>query len=615
LFNKPNYTQPTEAFVKKLLRFFGAALLLLPLASAFSQVSLYVKQQKGDTLVIKDYYDMGNTPNSLYLAMFADTLSLPPGRVYELQAAGYYPLTNGPTTTAAQPTTIIGNPRVPLVQSQGLVPPTICGSTVAGGTTQTPGINMQNNFVIKNCICLPTAYDGTENWNYFGAWSASHASIVIQNCLMEHTRWVFCAGGANSTFKFIDDYFINMNGQPCRRNGGVYDGFANEDTMFVQNCTHVMAQGSVYKLRSNIWQRIIFDHNTFVNMSGYTFLNLGYQSNMSVTNNMFVNCGVQPYPAMSSIDVGEQDLDFLPMGLVNVYPDSADVANGTVRKTLCQGNNAYWDTSLTSATNGLVAWENAAQMNGKTNWKSQSIIWNTRTDSAFKHLGRFSAYTHLVTDTWLNVMPTFTQPRDLFTTQLANLKTFSFKTVDSSTTNSNAAAVLPDFRVTGTLPTDYIYPDWPIPINLAYSNASLLTHGTDGLPVGDLNWFPTQKATFLQHQAAYYAAIQTALDNGTLVSTAVNDPIYVPGTFQLQQNYPNPFNPSTEIKYSVPEKSTVSLKVYNVLGQEVASLFQGERQAGEYSVNFNASQLASGVYFYRLEAGAFSITKKMILMK
>ena len=143
---------------------------------------------------------------------------------------------------------------------------------------------------------------------------------------MEHTRWVFCAGGDSCTFNFIGDYFVNMNGQPCRRNGGVYDGFANDDTLLVENCTHVMAQGSVYKLRSNLWERVMINHNTFVNMAGYVFMSLGYQSHMSVTNNLFINCGVQPYPGIQSIDNGEQDIDWIPMGLVNVYPDSADVA-------------------------------------------------------------------------------------------------------------------------------------------------------------------------------------------------------------------------------------------------------------------------------------------------
>ncbi len=83
----------------------------------------------------------------------------------------------------------------------------------------------------------------------------------------------------------------------------------------------------------------------------------------------------------------------------------------------------------------------------------------------------------------------------------------------------------------------------------------------------------------------------------------------------LQQNYPNPFNPSTTIRYTLSERSLVSLKIYNILGQEVATLVNGFSEAGEKSVEFKASHLASGVYFYRLMAGDFVETRKLVLLK
>jgi len=89
----------------------------------------------------------------------------------------------------------------------------------------------------------------------------------------------------------------------------------------------------------------------------------------------------------------------------------------------------------------------------------------------------------------------------------------------------------------------------------------------------------------------------------------------VPSEFSLSQNYPNPFNPSTAINFSIAEKGFVTLKVFNLLGQEVALLVNEEKAAGHYNVNFNASQLASGMYVYRLQTENFTSTKKMILMK
>ena len=89
----------------------------------------------------------------------------------------------------------------------------------------------------------------------------------------------------------------------------------------------------------------------------------------------------------------------------------------------------------------------------------------------------------------------------------------------------------------------------------------------------------------------------------------------IPTEFSLSQNYPNPFNPSTKISWQSPVSGQQTLKVYDVLGNEVATLVDEFRNAGGYEVDFNASSLASGIYFYRLQAGSFIQTKKMILLK
>ena len=89
----------------------------------------------------------------------------------------------------------------------------------------------------------------------------------------------------------------------------------------------------------------------------------------------------------------------------------------------------------------------------------------------------------------------------------------------------------------------------------------------------------------------------------------------IPQEFSLKQNYPNPFNPSTIINYEIPKSSLVTLKVYDVLGREVATLINEEKSAGKYNVTFNASKYSSGIYFYRITAGNFSQIKKMVLLK
>ena len=89
----------------------------------------------------------------------------------------------------------------------------------------------------------------------------------------------------------------------------------------------------------------------------------------------------------------------------------------------------------------------------------------------------------------------------------------------------------------------------------------------------------------------------------------------IPENFELMQNYPNPFNPVTRIQYNVPTNSQVKLSVYDILGKEIKVLTDEVKAPGTYEAEFNASNLSSGVYFYMLKAGGFTIVKKMTLMK
>ena len=99
------------------------------------------------------------------------------------------------------------------------------------------------------------------------------------------------------------------------------------------------------------------------------------------------------------------------------------------------------------------------------------------------------------------------------------------------------------------------------------------------------------------------------------IVTDVKDEQQTPTDFALNQNYPNPFNPTTTISFSIPSEEFVSLKIYNSLGEEVTELINEIKKAGNYEINFNASGLSSGIYFYKIQAGSFTQTKKMTLLK
>jgi hypothetical protein len=592
---------------------------LIPLYTGLSQtLSDYIKAVKGDTLVVKDYSEMGNAGNSLYQVMTLDTGQVPAGRVYELKAGGYYPLYNTPVTQRR--TVIVGSDYRPLVRNNDTAspPPLVCGGSWNMGVN-TGGITVRHDLTLKNCNLTPC-----EGWYYEGwvfAWADSpNAHMTFDNCLFEHTRWVFVgigATGRNCGATLRNCYFVNMNGQPCRRSAGAFDAFAPMmDTLLIENCTHVMAAGTLYRFRASSdllqslnvsFKRIIFNHNTFVNCAGYVFMHPGYQDKISLTSNLFINSNVQSYPAIRSLDKGEQDAEFLPMGLVNVYPDSTDGANGATRKFLCMHNLAYWDPSFENMEMIL----DSNHVNGVTNWQSQRLIMNSRTTSLFAD---DIHYPFLTTDSWMNKLPAFTDPKDLFTTQLAHVKAHALAIVDTLGTD-----LCPDFRLTHTDHATFLNPDWPIPVDLSYSDADLRTAGLGGFPLGDLNWFPTQKAAWLAQRTTEYAQIQTAMDH---VIIGVAEENLAPSGFRLEQNYPNPFNPSTQIKYTVGGVSgqglgarDISLIVYDVLGREVAVLVDEKKAPGSYEVTFDGSHLSSGVYFYRLTAGSYEQSKTMVLLK
>ena len=147
-------------------------------------------------------------------------------------------------------------------------------------------------------------------------------------------------------------------------------------------------------------------------------------------------------------------------------------------------------------------------------------------------------------------------------------------------------------------------------LNQIYAN--LLTSGSDLYTALGIS----PDGQFIVGQGTNGATNQ---DEGYLLAingiTSVEESQLTPGNFVLNQNYPNPFNPTTTISFSIPNEELISLKVFNSLGEEVAELIDETKPAGNYSVSFDASKLSSGVYLYKISAGNFVETKKMILMK
>lgn len=174
---------------------------------------------------------------------------------------------------------------------------------------------------------------------------------------------------------------------------------------------------------------------------------------------------------------------------------------------------------------------------------------------------------------------------------------------------------------------------WPLPFDLRYSNTTWLTGGSDGLPLGDLNWYPDKKAIYLANRDKIIAALRDSMMNAKAIyKPPARTPFISPTThvagkdgstpeqFSLAQNYPNPFNPSTNITYTLAKANHVTLVIYNMLGQEMRSLVDAKQAAGSYSIHWNGldnlgKPASGGVYFYRLKIDNQTVSKKMVLLK
>jgi hypothetical protein len=130
----------------------------------------------------------------------------------------------------------------------------------------------------------------------------------------------------------------------------------------------------------------------------------------------------------------------------------------------------------------------------------------------------------------------------------------------------------------------------------------------DGLPIGALHWHDQTVPP------SSYTSLLLAYQADVIASAITSAPV-IAGDFRLSQNYPNPFNPSTQIDFTLPAEFSVDLKVFNILGQEVAAVAHGLFTPGRHTVTFNAAALASGVYIYRITAGGYTSTKDMLLLK
>ncbi len=459
----------------------------------------------------------------------------------------------------------------------------------------------------KNLYLLGIAVNNKVNYGGGQAvqLTADSATIVADNVVFE--QWSqFAIGYAGSSCKFFitNCKFRNMTTNPNQyyvgevlRNENYVAAFKT-DSIVIKNNTMLCVSGYATAATGGIVNYYEFSHNNVI----YTFKNpffLDRMVNAKFNNNIFYGVyaggqakfefsgGWDSFTAgtvASIITMGPLDSATAAILLGHASTGAGDTTAEKLRKVEVKNNDYFWPAGLVSY---WTAWNDTAHADS-----IYTPVWmNAQSVSMFTDKAKWPGF---VESGNVNLDPGFgaSVPGVL----------------DPGTANANGVGLLNWFAAvrggTGTTET-YGYnftqvqntgtwvPPWPLPesTDMMYSNATLKTGATDGKQVGDPYWWVGGP------------------------SAVAPQPGMVAQTYSLSQNYPNPFNPTTQISFNLPKAGNVELKVFNTLGQEVSTLINGTLTAGQHIVSFDAHNLASGIYFYRLSAGTYASTLKMVLMK
>jgi hypothetical protein len=398
---------------------------------------------------------------------------------------------------------------------------------------------------------------------------AENCAIVIDSCILANIgQTIIRTTSAPRVVKVSNTIFANMgycggwdpgNGRAVDLRNGSCDSLIFQNNTVINNGDRVIRH---YSSTAPI-KYLLVDHNTIVN--NYAFhgtFSFGQMGNKGIiTNNLFIN----PFALGNDtdvvrqaefIDTGEKDRFGQPR-MVWISSVPSDTTQWTIR-------NNYYSVSTV-----------------EQNWFSANAAAGVTGEGSPLPYGLNKKITDSV-HAFQKVSVSLTNAPEIST---AFMDWYRSPTGANKTKQFASWSLAKDYkRVSFVYLTDSLNCKYP-------TTASIYTAADGGKPVGALTWW------------------NLALTSVEKIEGEV------PSSFSLAQNYPNPFNPSTTLQYTVSKSSHVVLEVFNVLGQTVARLVDDVQSPGTYKTTFNASRLSSGVYMYRLQAGDFVQTQKMVLMK
>lgn len=571
------------------------AIALVGLVVAPSQVfaasdtlKVYASDGLLDKIVREDTLANGSQAHSVYLLMSTDT-------TYIFDA----------TITVNSSVAFVGVPKAGTGKLPCIQPDVLGDLSIPGLLFTLTGNRTTGTF--KNLYLLGIAVNNQVNYGGGQAiqLTADSATIVTDNCVYE--QWSqFAIGYAGSYCKFFitNCKFRNMTTQPNQyyvgealRNENYIAAFKT-DSIVMRNNTLLCVSGYATAATGGIVNYYEFSHNNFV----YSFKNpffLDRMVNAKFNNNIFYgvyaggqnateyNGGWDSFTAgtvASIITMGPLDSATAAILLGHASTGAGDTTAEKLRKVEVKNNVYYWPTGLVSY---WTAWNDTAHVDS-----IYTPVWmNAQSVNMFTDHAKWPGFVESGNQ---NVDPGFG----------ASIP----GVLQAGTANANGVGLLAWFAaVRGGMGTTETYgynftqventaswtPPWPLPEtnDMQYSNTALKTGATDGKEIGDPYWW-----------VGGPSAVQP-------------QPGTSPLSYALSQNYPNPFNPSTEIQFSIPKAGFTTLKVYDMLGKEVATLVNDQLAPGTFKARLDGSGLASGTYVYRLVSGTSVITKKMMLLK
>ncbi len=575
-----------------------------------------------DTVTVQDYWETGGTEGTLNDAVQAvidgGTLS---NTVFKLKPYGTYVLTGSITTPPGATFELYADPPG---NTQETAPPMICW-TVSTAPTKTYIFDVAGEIKMQNIWILWASLDGTRYGSTIRVGDSSTVSggrIEAKNVMFDYVNQ--SSSGAIQPYAthfighFTNCYFRNATDVHFRYySRAVSVPYAatglHTDSVTFENCTFANI-GYVYMQEAQVYgDNVFFNHCTFYDVVMHS-LESGWWHNMYVTNSLFINTFMYGYIPSSP--------DGINGGTIVITPiDSSGISNGfgfnvpfteNDRHILFANNNYYLEQWLIDwmgyGPNGSPYSKAKHQQRLDDDIPLPQPMFNSLTktmlDSTDSNGNKIWPYMNAANLDSLD--PGFINPP----INMDSLKVFLNKKWDDNT-NTQWAWNIAQYDTNGGQ-------KWPLRESLSYTNETLKTAAMGGFPLGDLyHWWPAEYSQWKAQASDEQTRIDTWLETGKDPNAVGVREVKgaVPSEYKLSQNYPNPFNPTTNIEYSVPKSGFVSLKVYNLLGQEVATLFSGNQKAGNYVATFDGSDLASGVYMYKLQSDKASITKKFVLMK